>query len=1218
MSGFVISLAPIQSICHSNPMRRWLLRLSITLLILLILAIVAVQVVLTTNLPRDLVLGEVQKTLGLQIGAESLGTGWWGRTSLHNVTLSLPLAGESFLRVKSLKVKHTILPAILFGRPVKLQSLEFESPELMVRQDSSGRWNLAQVIDLIRRAGGGQQAADTADAKKTDRAEIPQIAVRSGTINIIDRTGQIATLHRFNLSGVPQGSLVWRYEASVGPVDQPQMHLVGKLAPGGDWQHEVSLTLYNLEPTLRPWLANVSAGTRNFIEAAELNGQWRGTVNQGVVSGQLQLAPFRSGPTSAKGVLNIEYKAGALSIRPRSLVLAGVPKSPSEIAIKSGAIVIEGTAVRTENLIVNVAAGDMLIASRYDWSDQSGDLNAEWHNLIAPADFAQNGSLVAHARSNFPGIRRVEATMTSQATSPKYKWDTAVKINGTGKSLAEIHWDIIAEKLRLTQTKFTANLDGLTAKFEQSSTKLTLAQVTVPEGTLAPGRPRGSLSGQGYYHFPDAHSAKGGDWWFLLNGLDWRLSESAAVKTQFSLDISGDLNAPQKQDWARIKDFYARTDTGVQVSATGSISYRAAGCPAELWLYTWYPPFTLNAYDAGMVMKGGEFRSAIHLRGGAWPFRLDLDGDLDGHDIFVRGRRIGNVALILKGTADSPAKGDPLDYVIKINTEKLHLLEGFWNIRADYNHATRLAEVMIDLQNLPLAQADNFLNASTRLRGSLSGSWTIQAPQFHFDQLKIDTDAPWKITGFAVGSVSADDITGEIHADGGTVSIDHIVARKKTGGQINATSKFRLKTPSKMQLTASASAWPVELPGVSLLAYAQTVEPIEADVRAGDYRGAFKLDVYPVVRGADAGIVRTEGNINGRAITLSKIDGQTLDGTISGTASYDFGDLMKARANLQWKQLDGGKLATMFPDTEGVSGRFDGSLDLGPARNPRPLGPLQLDLKISANQGKWRALSLKSADLTAYYDRNTTNHEERFVIDNSYLTIAGGDIRVFARASKHPLDRQSGPLAEWSLNLDLDGRDIDLNQLVHVNGPDAPNTPGKLETKFTLLGNPADRTKWVGQGSVRLTESELADNVIIGTLYRLMSVKLGPNVPTGKGNTTFRMENGNLDITGFYYFNRGIEARGTGRISDVWQLGNAELSGFVIGSVRPLKDLKIPFAADLDQILTAFQRGATTVRIAGTIQKPKADLALFGDITQGLRTLILGDVNAETRSTAGQ
>ena len=1199
-------------------MRRWFLRISITLLILIVLAIIAVQIVLSTSLPRNLVLGEVQHTLGLQIGAESLGTGWWGHTSLHGVTISLPLAGESFLKVKALNVNHTILPAILFGRPVKLQSIEFDSPDLMVRQESSGQWNLAQVIDLLRRAGGGQQAAETADAKKTDRAEIPQIAVRSGTIHIVDRAGQTATLQPLNLVGTPQGTLVWRYEATVGPVDQPQMHLIGKVAPGGDWQHEVIVTLADVEPSLRPWLVNLPTGARSFIQAANLTGQWRGEVNGGAVSGQLQLMPFRSGATTAKGTLNIGYKAGGLTIRPNSLVLAGVPKSPSEIAIKSGAIVVEGSVVRGENLIVNVAAGDVLMAGRYDWGDQSGDLTAEWHNLIAPADFAQNGSLTARARNSFPGIRRIEAAVISRAISPGYQWDTAVKINGTGTSFAAIHWDIIAEKLQLTQAKFTANLDGLTAKFEQSPTTLTLAQLTVPQGTLAPGRPRGSLGGQGYYHFPDPHSSKGGDWWFLLNGADWRLAESTATKTQFSLDISGDLNAPKKQDWARIKDFYARTNTGVQLSATGSISYLAAGRPAELWLYTWYPPFTLHAYDAGVALQGGEFRSALHLHGGAWPLRLDLDGDLEGHDVLLRGRRVGDLALILKGTADSPPKGDPLDYVVKLNTEKLNIFDGFWNIRADYHHANRLAQMQVDLQNLSFSQLDHFITSPPRLKGSLSGSWTIQAPQFHFDQLKIDSDVPWKITGFTAGPVSADDITGEIHADGGAVSIDHVIARKTAGGQIDASSKFRLKNPSKMQLTATATAWPVELPGVSMLVYGQTVQPIEADVHANDYRGGFKLDVYPAVKGADAGVIRTAGNVSGRAISLSRIDGQTLDGKISGDASYDFDDPLKTRASLQWQQIDGSKLVTMFPWADGITGRFEGSLELGPSTIPRPLGPLQLDLTMSSPNGRWRALSLKSADLTAYYDHPKTKNEERFVLDNSYLTVAGGDIRVFARASKHPLNGENGPATEWSLNVDLDGRDIDLNQLVHVNGSDAPDTPGRIETKFTLLGNPADRSKWVGQGSVKLTDTDLADNAVIGTLYQLMSVKIGPKIPSGRGNTEFRMENGNLDITRFYYFNRGIEARGTGRVTDIWRLGDAQLSGFVIGSIRPLKDLKLPFAADLDQILTAFQSGATTVSVAGTVQKPKANIALFSDITQGLRTFILGDVNAETRSTAGQ
>src|SRR5436305_15341843 len=111
-------------------MRRWLLRILILLVGLLLLGAAAVQIVLTTDVPRNLVLAQVQRALGLRVGAEALDTGWSGRTTLRNVTLSLPLASESFLNVKALRVSHTILPAILAGRPVRVTSLEFDEPEL--------------------------------------------------------------------------------------------------------------------------------------------------------------------------------------------------------------------------------------------------------------------------------------------------------------------------------------------------------------------------------------------------------------------------------------------------------------------------------------------------------------------------------------------------------------------------------------------------------------------------------------------------------------------------------------------------------------------------------------------------------------------------------------------------------------------------------------------------------------------------------------------------------------------------------------------------------------------------------------------------------------------------------------------------------------------------------------------------------------------------------
>src|SRR5205807_568692 len=107
-------------------------------------------------------------------------------------------------------------------------------------------------------------------------------------------------------------------------------------------------------------------------------------------------------------------------------------------------------------------------------------------------------------------------------------------------------------------------------------------------------------------------------------------------------------------------------------------------------------------------------------------------------------------------------------------------------------------------------------------------------------------------------------------------------------------------------------------------------------------------------------------------------------------------------------------------------------------------------------------------------------------------------------------------------------------------------------------------------------------------------------------------------VTQFYYFNRGVEARGTGQIKHIWKGTEAEPDAYVIGSARPLKDLKVPFAADVDKILSVVQQGVTTVHVIGTVENPKVKSAAFGDIGQALRSVILSDVKQETRTTPGQ
>ena len=127
--------------------RRWFWRTLLIVLALLVLAVIAIQIVLWTTLPRRLVLDSVQKSLGLRAEAASLSAGWFGNTTLRDVRLSLPLSGpaESVLDVPELDVKHTWLPWLILGRPVEIKRLELARPTIHVRQDAAGKWNVAEV-----------------------------------------------------------------------------------------------------------------------------------------------------------------------------------------------------------------------------------------------------------------------------------------------------------------------------------------------------------------------------------------------------------------------------------------------------------------------------------------------------------------------------------------------------------------------------------------------------------------------------------------------------------------------------------------------------------------------------------------------------------------------------------------------------------------------------------------------------------------------------------------------------------------------------------------------------------------------------------------------------------------------------------------------------------------------------------------------------------------
>ncbi len=138
-------------------MKKWVVRISLGVVALLVLIVVIVQIILWTSLPKSIVVAQIEQQLGLRISTKSLSTGstgWLGHTTLSDVSLDLPLSQRSFLDVKALKVKHTSLLGMILGKGIEISSIEIDQPVIYVQQDAAGKWNLLEVASCWRKPAG--------------------------------------------------------------------------------------------------------------------------------------------------------------------------------------------------------------------------------------------------------------------------------------------------------------------------------------------------------------------------------------------------------------------------------------------------------------------------------------------------------------------------------------------------------------------------------------------------------------------------------------------------------------------------------------------------------------------------------------------------------------------------------------------------------------------------------------------------------------------------------------------------------------------------------------------------------------------------------------------------------------------------------------------------------------------------------------------------------
>jgi hypothetical protein len=317
--------------------------------------------------------------------------------------------------------------------------------------------------------------------------------------------------------------------------------------------------------------------------------------------------------------------------------------------------------------------------------------------------------------------------------------------------------------------------------------------------------------------------------------------------------------------------------------------------------------------------------------------------------------------------------------------------------------------------------------------------------------------------------------------------------------------------------------------------------------------------------------------------------------------------------------VDAAAIAALAPPAfastaRGLAGRFSGSVRFSPTSreaNPNATGPFAIQGTVKSDGGRLHGMEIGDAEFLVYSDY------QRAVLDRLRWRVAEGTLKGWARFTDYGGDDRFA-----HVNLDLENLSLDqLLRAARANDPQHKEVPGRVTGRIVAAGNPlSEEGRKAASGEVRLqlTESDLANVKFVNLLYSVLSVKLGKPQPTGRGFLQARLEGERLEIPSVRYVNRGVDIWTSATVLNVFAGLDSPIEGTAAGSARPLRDLKLPFMADVDKILAALQGGLATVRIGGTIRTPDVKVIPFAQSGDAFRRFMVGEVKNEVRGTAGR
>lgn len=1069
--------------------RRWL-RWLVVLLVLLVLLAVAIQAVLWSSIPRNLILAALQKTLGVKVEADAVHTGWWGNTRVENVTMTIPLEEQPFVKTGVIRVKHSSLfELVIFG--LEIRSLEIDNPQIHLRQSPTGRWN---VTSLAEGLGGGSSAPAAGGAAPT-RPKLPAININSTVLNVTDRDGVTRQVGPMQLTGAPSVAspdLVWDFTVRV----PEQLTVAGRVATGGTWRHEAKLDIINLRPTLAPFVKD--------LPDIRMQGRWEGNAGDGV-GGRLTIEQLSVNGQQARGALEVSTAGGGVTVRPDGLELLD-SGGKALVALAGGSIGYGDAGLSVKQLLARGPGIDLIADASFNPGTFTGAVSANWTAEAAPASVRHAGTLTAGITRTYDERYEIRSRIDTNGyltSNTTRRWQGTVEATAAGPRLDELAVTISTPAMNLTGPHGTLDLKGLVASL-YVSTELGNRPGGLQQGS-APGlgvalqslklRDTDQLSAQGYFLASKR-------WGLKFGGRGLPLPKIAHESLGIDIDLAGD------PEIVHVRSVRLAADETV-VQAKGSYVYSQPEPLMLLLEVNHVPPETdvetaaLGGKPTAPRLLEGLLAANGQVTGTVDPLVLNVDGQVQGVKVKLLERDLGDISIRLKGYGDH----ERLQLWRDGGGAPLVLFGAQWELEAIHNLEQDATTLTVGFKDMPLKEVGKFLG-SEAIDGNATGNWAVYVPTYRDVTNQVRAGGKLEVKNLVLGTYKLDSLDAWTVVENGRAGLSPLIARQAEG-VFTAYPSLPLLAPNQIEINdLRLERWPLALPPSTYLtldASAPRVavsfgnkpapnSPPQAIAPGMQFEsGPISAQARVTIGDIEAGDVRLTAGLNGRALDVTLLTADLFESRLEAKASVPLDEPNGTTGSFMMNDIDPQQLSKLVPALKDLSGTFDMRGAIGPVSGRDVLEPLGASLAIKSRDVWFKLPSSRQAATgpTTVPNRGIQigdglfqaqlRLDPKFQLARAVLTdqsgirgestecppkrdgrlpvntlqVSGGEVEFWGRAVRNENDRGVTGLNTLSSHLRIGFRCLDLNQILQAFKPDDKPVPGLIDGSVVLYGTSA-------------------------------------------------------------------------------------------------------------------------------------------------------------------